>query len=67
MIVILHFGKINDIGKIKIETSEVNLNADQKRQRLGRLQSINDGNLINSLPSSLNCLKRNQSRVSSFF
>jgi len=35
-------GKINDIGKIKIETREVNLNADQKRFWLESLKNVKD-------------------------
>jgi hypothetical protein len=35
-------GKINEIGKIKIETREVNLNADQKRFWVETLKNITD-------------------------
>jgi len=34
--------KFDDIGKIKQETREVNLNGDDKRFWLGRLVDIND-------------------------
>ncbi len=35
--------QIDDIGKIKEETREINLNGDDKRFWLGRLESIKDG------------------------
>ena len=35
-------GKINEIGKIKIETREVNLNADQKRFWIESLKNVKD-------------------------
>jgi len=41
--------KISDIGKIKQETREVNLNGDDKRFWLGRLENINDGKMNNSM------------------
>ena len=44
--------QIDDIGKIKEETREVNLNGDDKRFWLGRLENINDGKMNNS--TSLN-------------
>jgi len=44
--------EISDIGKIKQETREVNLNGDDKRFWLGRLVDINDKKLNNS--TSLN-------------
>ncbi len=44
--------KISDIGRIKEETREVNLNGDDKRFWLGRLENINDGKMNNS--TSLN-------------
>jgi hypothetical protein len=34
--------QIDDIGKLKEETREVNLNGDDKRFWLGRLKDIND-------------------------
>jgi len=42
--------KISDIGKIKPETREVNLNGDDKRFWIGRLENINDGKMNNSMP-----------------
>ena len=42
----------SDIGRIKQETREVNLNGDDKRFWLGRLENINDGKMNNS--TSLN-------------
>jgi len=44
--------QISDIGKIKQETREVNLNGDDKRFWLGRLVDINDNKMNNS--TSLN-------------
>jgi len=44
--------KISDIGRIKQETREVNLNGDDKRFWLGRLENINDERTNNS--TSLN-------------
>jgi len=44
--------EISDIGKIKQETREVNLNGDDKRFWLGRLVDINDNKMNNS--TSLN-------------
>jgi hypothetical protein len=43
---------IDDIGRIKEETREVNLNGDDKRFWLGRLADINDNKMNNS--TSLN-------------
>ena len=42
--------QIDDIGRIKEETREVNLNGDDKRFWLGRLENINDGKMNNSMP-----------------
>ena len=42
--------QIEDIGKLKEHIREVNLNADNKRQWLGRLENINDGKLNKSFP-----------------
>jgi len=42
--------KITDIGKIKAETREVNLNGDDKRFWIGRLVNINDDKMNNSMP-----------------
>ena len=41
---------ISDIGRIKEETREVNLNGDDKRFWLGRLVNINDDKMNNSMP-----------------
>ena len=41
--------QIGDIGKLKEEYREVNLNGDDKRFWLGRLVDINDGNMNNSM------------------
>ena len=41
--------QISDIGKIKEETREVNLNGDDKRFWLKRLTDINDGKMNNSM------------------
>jgi len=45
--------KINDIGKIKPETREFNLNADRKRFWLGRIESMDDRMMNESMPLSL--------------
>lgn len=46
--------KILDIGKIKPSTREFNLNADRKRFWLGRIESIDDRMMNESVPLSLN-------------
>ena len=46
--------KISNIGKIKPETREFNLNADRKRFWLGRIESMGDGMMNESMPLSLN-------------
>ncbi|GKS67495.1 hypothetical protein YTPLAS73_10420 [Nitrosarchaeum sp.] len=46
--------KISDIGKIKTETREFNLNADRKRLWLGQIESINQKHHNDSVPISLN-------------
>lgn len=46
--------KIKDIGKIKLKTREFNLNADRKRFWLGRIESVNDEIMNNSMSISLN-------------
>jgi len=48
--------KIGDIGKIKPETREFNLNADRKRFWLGRIESMNDGIMNESVPLSFRFL-----------
>ena len=45
--------KINDIGKIKPITREFNLNADRKRFWLGRIESMDDRMMNESMPLSL--------------
>jgi len=52
--------RIKDIGKIKPETREFNLNADRKRFWLGRIESMNDGMMNDSVPLSLNYLMKFQ-------
>ena len=42
--------QIEDIGKLKEATREVNLNGDDKRQWLGRLENINDRKINKSFP-----------------
>jgi DNA polymerase type B, organellar and viral len=46
--------KILDIGKIKPQTREFNLNADRKRFWLGRIESTNDEVMNESMPISMN-------------
>jgi len=50
--------KIQDIGKIRPITREVNLNADRKRLWLGKIKSIDDKSLNDSVPLSMNFLKK---------
>ena len=45
--------KISDIGKIKPITREFNLNADRKRFWLGRIESMNDLIMNESVPLSM--------------
>ncbi|MDE1769022.1 MAG: DNA polymerase [Thaumarchaeota archaeon] len=45
-----------NIGKFSVHEREFNLNADKKRQWLGKLESINDGKMNVSIPLSLNHL-----------
>ena len=42
--------RIDEIGRINPETKEVNLNGDNKRFWLSRLENINDGKLNKSFP-----------------
>ena len=51
--------KIQDIGKIKPETREFNLNADRKRFWLGRIESMDNGVMNESMPLSLNYFDKN--------
>ena len=51
--------RIKDIGKIKPETREFNLNADRKRFWLGRIESMDDGMMNESMPLSLNYFVNN--------
>jgi len=46
--------KISEIGKIKPETREFNLNADRKRFWLGRIESMDDEIMNESMPLPLN-------------
>jgi len=46
--------RISDIGKIKPITREFNLNADRKRFWLGRIESMDDEVMNESMPLSLN-------------
>ena len=46
--------KIQDIGKIRPIEREVNLNADRKRLWLGKISSIDNDSLNESVPLSLN-------------
>jgi hypothetical protein len=50
--------RVNDIGKIKPETREFNLNADRKRFWLGRVESIDDEIMNESIPLSLDHFKK---------
>lgn len=52
--------RIRDIGKIKSETREFNLNADRKRCWLGRIESMDDRMMNESVSLSLNFLKLNE-------
>ena len=45
---------IPDIGKFKETTREINLNADKKRFWLGRIESIDDKIMNDSMPLSMN-------------
>jgi len=45
--------KVKDIGKIKPMTREFNLNADRKRFWLGRIESMDDRKMNESIPLSL--------------
>ncbi len=49
--------KICDIGKIKPETREFNLNADTKRFWLGMIENMDDGIMNESMPLFLNYFK----------
>ncbi|MDH3486695.1 MAG: hypothetical protein OEL82_01450 [Nitrosopumilus sp.] len=46
--------KISDVGIIKPKTKEVNLNGDRKRLWMGKIKSIEDKIMNESLPLSLN-------------
>jgi len=52
--------KIQDIGKIRPITREVNLNADRKRLWLGKISSIDDCNVNESMSISLNYFDKSQ-------
>ena len=46
--------RIKDIGKIKSQVREFNLNADRKRSWLEWMESINDHTMNESVPISFN-------------
>ena len=48
------------IGVIKEESREVNLNTDRKRFWLGRIESMDDGTMNESIPLSLNYFEKNK-------
>ncbi len=50
--------KISDIGKISAITREINLNADRKRLWLGKIKSIDQSYCNQSIPISLNHIKK---------
>jgi hypothetical protein len=52
--------RIGDIGKIKPQTREFNLNADRKRFWLVRIESMKDGIMNDSMPLSLNYFNKNE-------
>lgn len=52
--------KISEIGKIKPTTKEFNLNADRKRFWLGRIESMDDEIMNQSVPLSLNFNKKEE-------
>ncbi|HXG74676.1 MAG TPA: hypothetical protein VNK44_07655 [Candidatus Nitrosotenuis sp.] len=51
---------LSEIGKIKIITIEINLNADRKRFWLGKIDSIESRMLNESVPILLNHFKKGQ-------
>jgi len=51
---------ISKIGIIKEETREFNLNVDRKRVWLGRVESMNDGIMNESMPLSLNLFHKEE-------
>lgn len=55
---------LSEIGKIKPITREMNLNADRKRLWLGRINSINERELNESVPLSFNHLTKEQIHLS---
>jgi len=50
--------RVEDIDKIKPETREFNLNADRKRFWLGRVESMEDKIMNESIPLSLNYFEK---------
>jgi len=50
--------KISDVGKIRIIQREINLNADRKRFWLGKIANINQKEMNESFPISLNFLRK---------
>ena len=54
--------KIQDIGKIKPITREFNLNADRKRFWLGRIESMDDETMNESMPLSISFFVKSDSK-----
>ncbi len=50
--------RISEIGKIKPMTREFNLNADRKRFWLGRIESMDDKIMNESMPLCLNHIQK---------
>ena len=50
--------RLQDIGKIREITKEINLNADRKRFWLGKIASIDQKTMNESFPISLNHFKK---------
>ena len=51
--------RINDIGRFRTESRDVNLNADRKRFWFTRLESISEKAFCDSLPLSLDYFSQN--------
>jgi hypothetical protein len=49
-----------DIGKIKLITKEINLNADRKRLSLGKIESVDAEICNDSMPISLDYFAKNE-------
>ncbi len=52
--------QLSEIGKIKEVVKQFNLNADRKRLWLGRIESIDSKVMNESMPISLNHLKKDE-------